>query len=79
MIRPESGKPSLRKARRSGHRAARPYATIDKECLIMCGNDCNSFWWIIILLLIFFMFCGCGCGNNNCGCGNNNGNCGCGC
>lgn len=40
----------------------------------MCGNDCNSFWWIIILILLFSMFCntGCGCGN---GCGNN----GCGC
>ena len=47
-----------------------------KECLTMCGNDCNS-WWIIILILILFMSCGCGCGcgNNNCG-GNN---CGCGC
>ncbi len=77
MIRPESGSTaSHAKAGCSGHRADRLIFLRDKECLIMCGNDCNSFWWIIILLLIFFMFCGSGCG---CGCNNNNGNCGCGC
>ena len=78
MIRAESGSGRLSE-RKAGAPDTVPTECddTDKECSIMCGNDCNSFWWIIILLLIFFMFCGCGCGNNSCG-GNNNG-CGCGC
>ncbi len=42
----------------------------------MCGNDCNSFWWIIILIILFLVFCN-GCSFNSCGCGGNNNNCGC--
>lgn len=62
-------------ARRSGRRASCICLPTERR-ITMCGNDCNSFWWIIILIVLFMVLCNGSCG---CGCGNNNNGCGCGC